>query len=95
MYEWFKKLQFCYIQLDRNDLKNLGKNVKGLRKDDVDNISANELATALEEMKDTINDIVDDIDPSALYSMISKVCKVDLSAFVVYRHTIQHFIRKN
>jgi hypothetical protein len=49
--------------------------MKGLRKDHVDKISADDLATALDDMKDTINEIVDAMDKTTLDSMIKKVRK--------------------
>lgn len=59
--------------------------MKGLRKDHVDKISANDLATALDDMKDTINQIVDDMDKTTLDTMIKKVKTVDS---ISYYHEI-------
>jgi len=70
----FKNMSF--FKLDKSDLENLGKNVKGLRKDDVANMTADDLADSLGAMNDTFSQVIDTMDKITVDSIISKVNQV-------------------
>ena len=53
----------------------MDKAVVGLRKDEVDNVNGDDLANALENMKDTISEVMVDMDDTTIAAMVEKVIK--------------------
>ena len=57
------------------NLEKLDKAVVGLRKDEVDNVNGDDLANALDNMKDTISEVMVDMDDTTIAAMVEKVNK--------------------
>lgn len=65
--------------LQQSHLEKLDKAVVGLRKEDVDNIQGDDLANALENMKETMNEVMVEMDETTLASMVEKVTESTIS----------------
>ena len=59
--------------LNQAHLENLDKAVVGLRKTEVDNVDGDDLANALENMKDTMSEVMTEMDDTTLAAMVEKV----------------------
>lgn len=65
--------------LQQSHLEKLDKAVVGLRKEDVDNIQGDDLANALENMKETMNEVMVEMDETTMASMVEKVTESTIS----------------
>ena len=59
--------------MNQANLENLDKAVVGLRKDEIDNVNGDDLANALENMKDTMGEVMVEMDDTTIASMVEKV----------------------
>ena len=67
------KIIFVQGNLNQDHIEKLDKAVVGLRKDEVENIQGDDLANALDNMKDTIGEVMTDMDDTTINAMVEKV----------------------
>ena len=61
------------FQLTGTHLSKLGKNVKCLKKSDIETMNADDLATTLNTLKDTVQEVKDEFDVTSREAIIEKV----------------------
>ena len=82
----FHKVSF-QGNLNQSHLEKLDKAVVGLRKDEVENIQGDDLANALDNMKDTMGEVITDMDDTTINAMVEKVLRA------YHRNTHSYYFR--